>query len=189
MRILYQKKTYSVTAQMLSGIAISLLFTSGCSPQETKASNQSFQEVKTVGWIENTQILGVEAQTQVKLDTGAKTTSINAEILDKPENESESGGMIKFRFVDGETSSVFERPVVRWVKIKDGDGGFFRRPVVKMKFCIAGRWVEEEVNLADRKQFTYPVLIGRNMLEKGGLVIDSAATFTAEPKCSQGEAQ
>ncbi|MGB3691520.1 MAG: RimK/LysX family protein [Spirulinaceae cyanobacterium] len=186
MRNLHKKKTVFVIAKV-SAIAVSLLFTSGCSSQETKASNESFQEAKRVGWIENAQILGVEGQTKVKLDTGAKTTSINAEILEKPENESESGGMIKFRFVDGETSAIFERPVIRWVKIKDGEGGFFRRPVVSMKLCIAGRWVEEEVNLAERDQFTYPVLIGRNMLEKGALVIDSAETFTAKPECSQGE--
>nr|WP_232224186.1 RimK/LysX family protein [Mastigocladopsis repens] len=35
-----------------------------------------------------------------------------------------------------------------------------------MKFCIAGRWIEEEVNLAERDNFNYPVLIGRNMLKR-----------------------
>ena len=41
--------------------------------------------------------------------------------------------------------------------------------------------VEEEVNLSDRDTFLYDLLIGRNMLVKGRLVVDSSLTFTAKP--------
>jgi len=58
-----------------------------------------------------------------------------------------------------------------------------------MKLCVAGRWIEEEVNLAERDDFNYPVLIGRNMLKKGGLVVDSSKTFTADSSCPAEEAQ
>ncbi|WP_017317376.1 hypothetical protein [Mastigocladopsis repens] len=57
----------------------------------------------------------------------------NAEILEKPDKDLESGGMIKFRFTNGEgNNAVFERPVVRWVRIKnrEGQNGNLRRPVV-----------------------------------------------------------
>jgi hypothetical protein len=98
--------------------------------------------------------------------------------------------MIKFKFKDGKKNKeVFERPIVRWVRIKSREGADIRRPVVRMKFCIAGRWIEEEVNLADREDFNYPVLIGRNMLKEGKFAVDSSATFTAEPSCATQEAQ
>jgi hypothetical protein len=58
-----------------------------------------------------------------------------------------------------------------------------------MRLCVAGQWIEEEVNLADRDDFNYPVLIGRNLLQKGGLVVDSSKTFTADPSCPAEEAQ
>lgn len=162
---------------------------SGCQLSNSQASNElSSPPSQTVGWIEKTRISGLDSDTEAKLDTGATKTSINAEILEKPEDTSESGGMIRFRFSDKDgASKVYELPIVEWVRIKDGDGGFFRRPVVTMQICIAGRWIEGKVNLADRKQFDYSVLIGRNMLKKGALIIDSAETNTTPSNCPEQE--
>jgi len=167
---------------------ISLLLAAGCGLQKTQAVDSSKQQTQTVGWVEKAKIPGVDKEVKVKLDTGAETTSINAEILEKPNRQLESGGMIKFRFKDGEgTDAIFERPIVRWVEIKSREGDNIERPVVQMKFCIAGRWIEEEVNLADRDDFNYPVLIGRNMLKKSRLIVNSGRTFTKEPVCPTEE--
>ncbi len=56
-----------------------------------------------------------------------------------------------------------------------------------MEFCVAGRLIEEEANLADRDDFNYSVLIGRNMLKKGKLAVSSAESFTAKPNCQAEE--
>ncbi len=169
---------------------IGLLSGAGCSLQRTQGLSLSQQQTQTIGWVEKAKIPGVEKETKVKLDTGATTTSINAEILEKPDEDSESGGMIKFQFKDGDgNTEVFERPIVRWVRIKAREGKDIKRPVVRMKFCIADRWIEEEVNLADREDFNYPVLIGRNMLKQGKFAVDSSQTFTTEPSCQTEEAQ
>ncbi|MDY7020113.1 MAG: RimK/LysX family protein [Cyanobacteriota bacterium] len=167
---------------------ISLLYGGGCSFQTIQAIETEAQSSKTVGWVENGKIAGIEDQVKFKLDTGATTTSINAEILSQPDEETESGGMIRFRFSDEEgASKIYELPITRWVKIESRTQDYIRRPVVRMKLCVAGRWVEEEVNLADRGDFNYSVLIGRNMLSKGKLVIDSSATFTEDPSCPKEE--
>jgi hypothetical protein len=172
---------------------VGLVAIAGCSLPETQAADSSTQpqlEPQTVGWVEKATISGIDAAVDVKLDTGATTSSINAEILEQPDGDEESGGMIKFRYEDEDgNEAVFERPVVRWVSIKAREGEPIRRPVVQMKFCVAGRWIEEEVNLSDRDDFNYPVLIGRNMLEQGKLVVDSSQTFVTEPSCSEEEAQ
>jgi hypothetical protein len=169
---------------------IGLLSGAGCSQQKTQAVSLASQQTQTVGWIEKAKIGGVEQEIKAKLDTGATTTSINAEILEKPDENSESGGMIKFRFTarDG-IKQDFELPIVRWVRIESRKADYIRRPVVRMKLCVAGRWIEEEVNLAERDDFNYPVLIGRNMLKKGKFTVDSSKTFTAEPSCPTEEAQ
>ena len=171
-------------------ISISLLFIAGCSSQKIQATGLEVEESQTVGWVENGKIAGTEEEVKLKLDTGATTSSINAEILEQPEEETESGGMIKFRFSDGEgVTKTFELPITRWVRIESRTKDYIRRPVVRMKMCVAGRWIEEEVNLADRDDFNYSVLIGRNMLAKGKLLVDSSQTFTKTPFCSTEEEQ
>lgn len=180
--ILWSIKKFSVVAW------IGLVLGTGCSLQQTQAVDASAAEPQTVGWVENAQIAGVEREIKAKLDTGATTTSINAEILDQPDEETESGGMIRFRFTNGEgVEGTFELPIVRWVRIESRNGPDIRRPVVRMKLCVAGQWIEEEVNLANRNDFNYPVLIGRNMLKKGKLVVDSSQTFVIKSTCPAEE--
>ena len=87
---------------------------------------------------------------------------------------------------DGLTKPI-RKKISRWVRIKKKTGGHIRRPTVMMQFWIAGQLIEEEVNLSDRDDFIYDVLIGRNMLKKGNLVVDSAQTFTAKPKSSEAK--
>lgn len=190
MRIGFGWFTPATAKKFLLGISMSLLSGTGCSLQETQATDSAQPQIQTVGWVEKGKIAGVEEEVKVKLDTGATTTSINAEILEQPDEETESGGMIKFRFTNGDgVKKTFELPIVRWVRIESRQSDYIRRPVVRMKICIAGQWIEEEVNLADRDDFNYPVLIGRNMLTKGKLVVDSSQTFTKNPSCPNLEAQ
>ncbi|MEM7761713.1 MAG: RimK/LysX family protein [Cyanobacteria bacterium P01_A01_bin.40] len=161
-------------------VFISVFLGSGCTAKKSQASD-SAAATKVVGWIENGKITGIEENIKFKLDTGATTSSINAEILEQPDQKTESGGMIKFRYQDeAGISKVYELPVKRWVKIESRTKDYIRRPVVRMKMCVAGRWIEEEVNLSDRDEFNYSVLVGRNMLKKGKLAIDSAKTFTQD---------
>lgn len=190
MRSRFSRYAPSTVTKIFVVIFISLLSGAGCSQQKTQAVASSEQQTQTVGWIEKAKIAGVEQEIKAKLDTGATTTSINAEILEQPDEETESGGMIKFRFTNGEgIKQEFELPIVRWVRIESRKADYIRRPVVRMKLCVAGQWIEEEVNLADRDDFNYPVLIGRNMLEKGKFAVDSSKTFTTELSCPAEEAQ
>lgn len=157
------------------------------------------------GWVEKVHIDAVDAIFTAKLDTGAMTSSIDAEIVSVPEknaktdsadaenseeakNEEDDVDYVIFSVKDNEGEArTLKRPISRWVRIKKKDGGFIRRPVITMTFCIAGQAVEEEVNLADRDHFNYPVLIGRNMLEKAKLLIDASRKFTADPSCPAQE--
>lgn len=167
-----------------SGKIISTAITSiACLSLGVGCQENSYRQV---GWVEKIKITNLNSEVSAKLDSGATTSSINAEILSQPDGETESGGTIKFKFIDNDgREALYERPVERWVKIKKKSGGTIRRPVVKMVFCIAGKAIEGEVNLADRDNFNYSILVGRNMLEKGKLTIDSAQKFTSEPNCNK----
>ncbi len=142
-----------------------------------------------VGWVEKVHIDSIDTTFTAKLDTGATTSSLDAEIIKLTETKEDSEGnhghvVFSVKDESGE-ARVVERKIRRWVRIKSKAGGFFRRPVINMTFCIAGREVKEEVNLSPRGHFVYPVLIGRNMLSRGALVIDSGKKFTGKPACLQ----
>jgi hypothetical protein len=149
-------------------------------------------QLKTVraGWVENVQLKDTGTMLKAKLDTGAQTSSIDAEIIDIVENDKHAprgttGDKVVFSIMDATQNKkiVFERYVLRYVKIKRKISGSIRRPVVAMTFCIAGRTTKEEVNLADRENFVYPVLVGRNMLSHAKLLVDASKTFTRRASC------
>ncbi|MGJ8725598.1 MAG: ATP-dependent zinc protease family protein [Roseibacillus sp.] len=159
----------------IAALVVTLLLSALLSAQDEKPI--------TVGFVENISVTEIDFVVKAKLDTGATTSSVNAVIIE----ENPPDAKLKDRYVifsiktkDG-LSPPIRKKVVRWVKIKKKEGGFIRRPTVRMKFCIAGKMVEEEVNLADRDPFIYDLLIGRNMLKEGRLVVDSSLTFTAKP--------
>lgn len=152
------------------------------------------KDPKVVGWVEEVKIEDVDVTLKAKLDSGAKTSSIDAEIIDirkegKPK-KGYTGEVVVFSVKDrADKSNTFERKIVRYVRIKKKNGGYLRRPVIVMEFCIAGRAVREEVNLANRENFIYPVLVGRNMMQHAGLAIDPARTHVSSPHCTVEKAK
>ncbi len=138
-----------------------------------------------VGYVENVEIEDIETAIKSKLDTGAQTSSIHANIIEENEDS------VIFEIVSDDENvegKNIKKPIERFVKIKKkNNDGFIRRPVVKMTFCIAGQRVEGEVNLSERDGFNYDLLIGRNMLEKAMLIVDVSKTFTSQPNCLPAE--
>lgn len=135
-----------------------------------------------VGYVEKVGLPALDLEMKAKLDTGATTSSINATIVEEPDAKQKGKAqyvVFAVKTEDGESKQL-RREVTRWVKIKKKGSGFIRRPTITMVFNIAGQEVEEEVNLSDRDSFNYNLLIGRNMLKKGKLVVDPSLTFTAK---------
>jgi hypothetical protein len=60
--------------------------------------------------------------------------------------------------------STITLPMCRLAMIKSRSSGHLARPVVEMNLQMAGQAVKTEVNLADRSQFVYPILIGKTFL-------------------------
>lgn len=153
------------------------------------------KDPKVVGWVEEVKIEDVDVTLKAKLDSGAKTSSIDAEIIDiRKEGKAKkgyTGEVVVFSVKDrADKSNTFERKIVRYVRIKKKNaGGYIRRPVIVMEFCIAGRAVREEVNLANRENFIYPVLVGRNMMQHAGLAIDPARKHVSSPHCTVEKAK
>lgn len=107
------------------------------------------------------------------------------EEVEVEESDAGDDNTIVFRITNEQgESSTLQREVVRFVEIKNRDGTTERRPVVEITACLAGVWVTGEVNLADREDFNYPFLVGRNMLESSGIIVDAREIYTRSARCT-----
>lgn len=140
-------------------------------------------EAKVVGWIEDVAITDSRFMVKAKLDTGADSSSlnaVNAEITERGEDN-----YIKFKVVNRWGNEiVINEKIVRWTKIKNKFGVKHKRPVIKIDVCVANVLRHVEVNLVDRSNYKYQMLIGRSFL-KGtpNLLVDSALKETVKPGC------
>lgn len=134
------------------------------------------------GWVENVLLVADNVRLKAKLDTGANTSSINAEDVQVFRRDGER--WVAFTITNPSTGDPirYERRRTRAVKIRRPDGTFDRRQVVRMQVCLGNYLREFEVTLADRSELTYPMLIGRNALENLALV-DPAETFLHDYDC------
>lgn len=144
-----------------------------------------------LGWLEFGIIQPGGAKVDVKLDTGAKTSSMHA--LDIEIIEKKGKKYVRFRFDTGYDDDederydlTLERPLVREVVIKRHKKNNQVRPVVMMEICLGGQMYEGEFSLVDRTRFNYPVLLGRRLLAKS-VIVDPASTFTKQPNCSSSD--
>jgi hypothetical protein len=138
-----------------------------------------------LGRVERVVMQDVGMALKARIDTGARMTSLDANILELGAPDEGGGETVRFRIRNrDEESDVIERDVVEWTEIKGkGTPRTIRRPVVILDLCLGGKRLEGRVNLADRSDFLYPVLIGRNLLRAGGFLVDPERTFVREPGC------
>ena len=129
-----------------------------------------------------------------RLDTGAVSMSLSA--YDQESFERDGDDWVRFRLgVDNGVDTPLELPVDSTVRIRrraedrdDDDDEFSRRYVVRLTVCIGERSEEVRVNLTDRRDFSYPLLVGREAMEKLGIVVDPAIEKVAgDPECLDPE--
>lgn len=146
------------------------------------------QETKhMIGWVERVAIYPGDLVVRAKIDTGAKTASLNCECVQQFKRDGKE--WVRFSVINTRGKSIsLERRVVRTATIKRHFGGEQHRPVIKLGICLGGVYEETEVNLVDRSGFNYQMLIGRNFL-KEGFVVDPARTFLSDPRCADAPGQ
>jgi len=123
---------------------------------------------------------------KARIDTGAGVSSVHAKVIEikKPKIEGDPERVL-FEIYDKDGEAVqLESDILDWQNIKKkGARGFSKRPVVEMSVCLGGKKIRARVNLANRKEFIYPLLIGRNILKAGDFLIDPAGKYLEHPAC------
>ena len=139
------------------------------------------QEKEMVGWLEKVRICPENLIIHAKLDTGARNSSLNAPHVNLFKRKGET--WVRFDVTDREgKTATLKRKVHRITKIKQHDRPPDLRPVVRLSICLGDTFKVVEVNLRDRSDFNYQMLIGRSFL-KDDFVVDASAKFTKRPKC------
>ncbi|MGH1370884.1 MAG: ATP-dependent zinc protease family protein [Cellvibrionaceae bacterium] len=134
-----------------------------------------------IGQVEYVDIFPTGLRQKARIDTGAETSSIDAR--DITEFERDGKPWLQFSVIDrvSEEAIVFKLPIERTVLIKRHGADRTRRYVVSMTIAIGDLRDSVEMTLADREQFDYPVLIGRNFLQ-GQAIVDVSRKFIALEK-------
>jgi len=152
----------------------------------TQASSKDPGKV-IAGYVEKVSIENSPIIVKAKLDTGAKTSSAYAQNIELFKRNKKK--WVRFDLVlkddnDKVSTITLEKPRVRRVKIKNHDGDHDRRPVVSLTICFDGRWHETDFTLANRSEYIYGFLLGREFLN-GIAVVDPEETFQTMASCHQ----
>lgn len=140
----------------------------------------------TLGYLEDVWLGNLGLEMKGKLDTGADTSSVHARDVEVYKRGSRDN-WVKFRLVGKDGRSIrYDQNVIRFVHIKTKTGGTIRRPVIHLPVCIGGVAGRAEINLADRDDFDYDVLIGREFLANR-ITVDSGRTFVADEPCESDD--
>ena len=143
----------------------------------------SAAEKPVVGWVERARIYPGDFEIHAKIDTGAKTSSLNAPNLKIVDRGGEEWASFEVTNRAGVTQK-FEEKIFRISKIRRHGGRIQRRPVVMLGVCVGAVYQLTQVNLIDRKSFNYQMLIGRRFM-KGRVIVDPGRTFIAKPECKR----
>jgi hypothetical protein len=136
-----------------------------------------------VGWAEMAVLHPGSLAIRAKIDTGAKTSSLNAESHVIYEQDGEQWLRFTVDKRDG-TRLRLDRKIHRFAKIKRHFGDVQKRPVIMLGICLGGIYRVTEVNLIDRSGLDFPLLIGRRFLGEDFL-LDPGAQYINPPRCGK----
>ncbi|GAB2661878.1 ATP-dependent zinc protease [Arenimonas aestuarii] len=120
--------------------------------------------------------LGITA-VRAKVDTGARSSSLH---VDSQETFDRDGvEWVRFELDTGRYHAPHaygEAPVLARRKVTDSGGHRTERIFIRTRMRLAGLEWLAEVNLAQRRNMLFPMLLGRTALA-GRFVVDPAASF------------
>ncbi|MEL6258276.1 MAG: RimK/LysX family protein [Pseudomonadota bacterium] len=166
-----------------SAIVLAIAVSLGiCAAARADVGGARLGDPTILGYVEDAFIGTLQLEMKAKLDTGADSSSVFARDVEVYQRSGRDN-WVRFRLVGKNGRSIrFNKNVVRFASIKLKTGGVQRRPVVHLPLCVGGVQGLAEVNLADREDFEYDVLIGREFLASR-IVVDSAQMFAANTEC------
>ncbi|MFV8783587.1 ATP-dependent zinc protease [Microbulbifer sp. SA54] len=115
------------------------------------------------------------------IDTGAATCSLS--VVEMKPFERDGSDWVRFKLPDGaeEEPVTIELPIKRHVRVARPGFERQRRPVVDMSLTVGEVTHMVEVNLVERGEFEFPLLVGRNFLKDAAVVDVSRKQVQGKP--------
>ena len=136
----------------------------------------SIEGLKVLGSLENMSIPGININLPARIDTGAKTSSLDARNLKIFTKEKKNWVRFEIPDTKGQLISI-EKPVTRFISIKRHGLANERRPVVAINAQIGDLVRLTQFSLRSREGYKYPILVGVRFLENTA-VVDVSQEFT-----------
>ncbi len=127
-----------------------------------------------IGEVEKVRVIPGDFVMKARIDTGASITSIG---IDSVEIINEDGEDWAVATIDGIT---MKHKVVKYIYVKRHGAKAHKRPVVKLRLILGKIARNVNVSLANRGNFQYQLLIGRNFLNNR-FVVDVSQKTTVAP--------
>ena len=133
--------------------------------------------LEVVGWRELVHLpeLGLHA-VPAKIDTGARTSSLHATILEEFERDGERYVRFAVDFPQQQVRQVCEAVHIDWRGVTSSNGDTQLRRIIKTPLKIGTVRFRAEISLADRSDMRFPMLIGRSSLRRR-FVVDAGHSW------------
>lgn len=137
--------------------------------------------LRVIGWRELVQLpeLGLRG-IPAKIDTGARTSSLHATILEEYARDGRRYIRFAVDFPQQHVRQVCEAVHVDWRGITSSNGETQLRRIIKTPLKIGTLRFRAEISLADRSDMRFPMLIGRSSLRRR-FVVDSGHSWLQSP--------
>jgi hypothetical protein len=120
-----------------------------------------------------------------KIDTGAGSASLNAINIKLDKGPNRGDDVVHFDLVlPDDTLKSFSLPVSKYIRvqrraadIEKNEKDYHLRPAVELTLQIGGNTHKLAVNLADRRDFKMPLLIGAKPLQAFDAMVDVNASY------------
>jgi hypothetical protein len=138
-------------------------------------------DLPIAGWLERARLSPGNIILEAKIDTGARTSSLDARNLQQFERDGKAWIAFDVTGTNGQAARI-ERPLGRIASVRSALGVDETRPSVALGICIGDVYRVTEVTLVDRSALDKPLLIGRRFL-RGRLLVDSSRRHLLDPHC------
>lgn len=129
-----------------------------------------------IGEVEPIYFLPMKSPFAARIDTGATTSSLDCQDVEYFERDGEKWVAFKLKNRKTGEEHVFEKNVERSFKVKRA-GKDESRKAIKMDVKMGGEVFSAVFSIADRSNFDYQGLVGRNILT-GRFLVDTSTSYT-----------
>lgn len=137
-------------------------------------ANAAEKDKIIMGWMEAAGLPDWDVLVKAKLDTGAKTCSIDAHNIEFFKKAGTDWVRFTLDLPKGKANKELkvkvERPIIRYAAIKSHHSKNQRRPVISLPITLGGKNYQPEFTLIDRSQFLNPILLGREFLQDVAII-------------------